>query len=162
MSDLINLIEEYTLPSVLIIIVVVFLAIKEGSEAVAWVKGKLNTYHDKRSKTEDEKEDVNERLATLEKHDNWQYQSLLDMAKNLQSINSTLVSMQKRQDAVTVATSRSTLYRLHADFMKKGYVTKEDLKTFTELGNLYEQAGGDDIYHDKLYPEVFKLEIRNY
>lgn len=160
MSELIGLIEKYTLPSVLIIILVVFMAIKEGSEAVTWVRGKLNAYHDKRSKTEDEKEDVNERLATLEKHDNWQYNALLDMAKSLQNINTTLVDMQKRQDAVTVATSRSTLYRLHADFMNKGYVTKEDLKTFTELGKLYALAGGNDIVHLKLEPEVFALPIR--
>lgn len=162
MNNLIKLIEEYTLPSVLVILIVVFLAIKEICNAVAWIREKLNAYHDKRNQSEDEKEDVEGRLKTLEKHDNWQYNALLDMAKSLQNINTTLVSMQKRQDAVTVATSRSTLYRLHADFMKKGYVTKEDLKTFTELGNLYEAAGGDDIYHDKLYPEVFKLEIRNY
>lgn len=162
MNNIIKLIEEYTLPSVLVILIVVFLAVKEICSAVEWVKGKLNTYHNNRNQSEEAKEDIEGRLKTLEKHDNWQYQALLDMAKNLQSINNTLVSMQKRQDAVTVATSRSTLYRLHADFMKKSYVTKEDLKTFTELGNLYEAAGGDDIYHDKLYPEVFKLEIRNY
>lgn len=160
MNNLIKLIEEYTLPSVLVILIVVFLAIKEICGAVAWVKEKLNTYHSKRNKTEDEKEDVHERLATLEKHDNWQYNALLDMAKSLQNINTTLVDMQKRQDAVTVATSRSTLYRLHADFMKKGFVTKEDLKTFTELGKLYALAGGNDIVHLKLEPEVFALPIR--
>ena len=160
MSNLISLIEEYTLPSVLVILIVSFLAVKEICSAVAWVKEKLNAYHDKRNQSEDEKEDMNERLTKLEKHDNWQYNALLDMTKSLQTINTTLIDMQKRQDAVTVATSRSTLYRLHADFMNKGYVTKEDLKTFTELGKLYALAGGNDIVHLKLEPEVFALPIR--
>ena len=35
------------------------------------------------------------------------------------------------------------------------------LKTFTELGSIYESAGGDDIYHDKLKPEVLSLPIKD-
>ena len=160
MDNLIKLIEEYTFPSVLVILIVSFLAIKEVYGAVAWIKERLHNYHKRKSQSEEEKEDVNERLVKLEKHDNWQYNALMEMTRSLQNINTALVDMQKRQDAVTVATSRSTLYRLHADFMNKGYVTKEDLKTFTELGKLYALAGGNDIVHLKLEPEVFALPIR--
>ena len=28
-----------------------------------------------------------------------------------------------------------------------------------EMGKLYEAAGGDDIYHEKLLPEIEELEI---
>lgn len=34
------------------------------------------------------------------------------------------------------------------------------LKTFLEMGKLYEDAGGNDIYHSKLLPEITALEIK--
>ena len=60
----------------------------------------------------------------------------------------------------TQATFRSSLYRMHSDFTSRGFITKEGLRTFLECGVAYENAGGDDIYHDKLKPEIMKLPIR--
>ncbi len=66
----------------------------------------------------------------------------------------------RKDDKKTIATLRTTLWQLHKGFMDQGYVTPDGLKTFKELGKVYEEAGGDDIYHDKLEPEVLSLEIR--
>lgn len=66
----------------------------------------------------------------------------------------------RKDDKKTIATLRTTLWQLHKGFMEQGFVTPDGLKTFTELGKVYEEAGGDDIYHDKLVPEVMSLEIR--
>lgn len=60
----------------------------------------------------------------------------------------------------TQATFRSSLYRMHSDFTSRGFITKEGLKTFLECGAAYENADGDDIYHDKLKPEIMRLPIR--
>ena len=60
----------------------------------------------------------------------------------------------------TRATFRSSLYRMHSDFTSRGFITKEGLKTFLECGAAYELADGDDIYHDKLKPEIMKLPIK--
>ena len=54
---------------------------------------------------------------------------------------------------------RNQLYDLHSKFVERGYVDKSGLKTFLELGKIYEDAGGDDIYHDKLKPEIMNLPI---
>ena len=59
----------------------------------------------------------------------------------------------------TVATLRTSLWRLHKEFVEQGYVTPDGLKTFTEMGSVYTRAGGDDIFHDKLEPEVLALDI---
>lgn len=61
----------------------------------------------------------------------------------------------------TQATFRSSLYRMHSDFTSQGFITREGLKTFLECGKAYEEAGGDDIYHDKLKPEIMKLDIKD-
>ena len=56
---------------------------------------------------------------------------------------------------------RSQLYDLHSKFVEHGYIDKSGLKTFTELGSIYEFAGGNDIYHDKFKPEVLSLPIKD-
>ena len=63
------------------------------------------------------------------------------------------------QNDRTVASFRSSLWRMHKDFINQGHVTPDGLKTFIEMGKLYEQSGGNDIYHSKLLPEVEALEI---
>lgn len=60
-----------------------------------------------------------------------------------------------------VASMRSTLWRIHKETIEQGYITRSGLKTFVECGNLYTAAGGDDIYHDKLHPEILKLPVRD-
>lgn len=60
----------------------------------------------------------------------------------------------------TIVTLRASLWRLHGEFVKQGFVTPDSLKTFMEMGKFYEAAGGNDIFHEKLKPEVEALEIR--
>lgn len=80
-----------------------------------------------------------------------------------QNINNVLSLLKEHIEADnkrTRATFRSSLYRMHSDFTSQGFITREGLKTFLECGKAYEEAGGDDIYHDKLKPEVMDLEIK--
>ncbi len=60
----------------------------------------------------------------------------------------------------TVAAFRTSLWKLHNEFVTQGFITPDGLKTFTEMGKIYVEAGGDDIFHDKLEPEVLALEIK--
>lgn len=79
------------------------------------------------------------------------------------SINKLTTLMEqhiKIDDDRTVVTLRSTLWRIHKECMSQGYITREGLRTFMECGRVYEEAGGDDIYHEKLEPEILKLEVR--
>lgn len=80
---------------------------------------------------------------------------------NLKHITEMMQKHMESDDKRTVATFRSTLYRMHSDFTARGYVTREGLKTFVECGNEYEDAGGDDVYHDKLKPEVMALPVKD-
>lgn len=162
MPNLIHLLENYTFPTLFILIIFLFLAVKEVCGAVTWVKDKLNSYHKKRSQSEDEKESVEDRLTKLEKHDNWQYNALLEMTKSLQNINNTLVDMQKKQEEATVATARSALYRLSQEILAKGYMSQIEYDCFKELYDVYIENHGNHSMKDKIAPEVFKLEIRNY
>lgn len=83
-----------------------------------------------------------------------------EIQKDVRAITDMLQDYIKKDNKRTIATLRTTLWQLHKSFMDQGYVTPDGLKTFAELGKVYEDAGGNDIYHDKLVPEVLSLEIR--
>lgn len=110
---------------------------------------------------ESDKETLDKKIATLEKHDNWQYKEITKISQGIDDIKNSLIKKEIKDKAKTVATLRSQLYDLHSKFVEQEYVDKSGLKTFTELGSIYEAAGGDDIYHDKLKPEVLSLPIKD-
>lgn len=82
-----------------------------------------------------------------------------ELKENLLSLKEMLQDYMKIDNETTIAQFRSSLWRLHKDFTTQGFITPDGLKTFMEMGKVYERAGGDDIYHEKLLPEVEALEI---
>lgn len=134
----------------------VLFAAKEVIEIFSYFKKKWRI----KTGIEQDKETLENRIKTLEKHDNWQYQEIQKISKGIDDIKDNLVKKELKDKAKTVATLRGQLYGLHEKFVTKEYIDKSGLKTFIELGKIYEAAGGDDIYHDKLYPEVMALPIK--
>ena len=120
----------------------------------------LNKYYRKRKGLEDKN---NSFENTLNRHQSdietlKQYET--ESHNDIKEIKTLLESHIQRDNERTISSFRSTLYRLHMEFTKQKYVTPEGLKTFKEIGKVYVEAGGDDIYHDKLEPEVLKLPIK--
>lgn len=81
------------------------------------------------------------------------------LKEDIYSLKQLLQQFMGDQNKSTIAILRSSLWRLHKDFVSQGFVTPDGLKTFMEMGKTYESAGGDDIYHEKLLPEVEELDI---
>ena len=130
-------------------------AVKEFLEIISYFKKKF------RLKTgfDEDKETMEERIATLERHDKWQYNEISKISQGIDDIKKQLEERDKKDNAKTIATLRNQLYGLHEKFIEHGSIDRSGLKTFLELGKIYENAGGDDVYHDKLKPEVMKLPI---
>ena len=82
------------------------------------------------------------------------------LEEKLDELTARMQEHNKIDDERTVASFRSKIYRLHGEFMTKGYVTKSGLKTFAECVGIYTLAGGNDIVHDKLEKEVLELPIK--
>lgn len=142
--------------SVIFIILVFVIALKEIVTAISFLCEKIGI----KTKRTTDKERINQRLLNLETHDIEQTQKLNEMCDNIKDIKYEIIKSEKERKGDAVATYRSTLYQMHEDFMKKGYITESGLKTFVECGKRYELAGGDDIYHDKLYPEIMSLPVK--
>ena len=124
---------------------------------------------------ENKYEALNKRFddTLCEEHKNqevWHQQSIdirTELKNDQDSIKNDVKTLIEKFDAYvqtdnkrTIATLRTSLWRMHRDFMDQGYITPDGLKTFKEMGTVYEDAGGNDIYHEKLKPEVLSLEIR--
>ena len=78
---------------------------------------------------------------------------------DIKSVKELLQQFMCSQNETTVAMLRSSLWKMHKEFVTQGFTTPDGLKTFMEMGKVYEAAGGDDIYHEKLLPEVESLMI---
>ena len=154
MNDLENLAQINYMLVILGFFAILF-AIKEIIEIFSYFKKKFRI----KTGADEDKETLEERIATLEKHDRWQYNEISKISKGIDDIKEQLKERDIKDKAKTVATLRNQLYDLHNKFMERGYVDKSGLKTFLELGKIYEDAGGDDIYHDKLKPEIMNLPI---
>ncbi len=81
------------------------------------------------------------------------------LKEDISSLRELIQQFMDSQNKSTVAMLRSSLWRLHKEFVAQDFVTPDGLKTFMEMGKTYESAGGDDIYHEKLLPEVENLDI---
>ena len=138
-------------------IFILLFAIKEFIELFSYFKKRFRI----KTGVDTEKETIEGRISKLETHDKWQYNEISKISKGIDEIKSSLAQKEIKDKAKTVATLRSQLYDLHSKFVKQGYIDKSGLKTFTELGSIYESAGGNDIYHDKLKPEVLSLPIKD-
>lgn len=134
----------------------ILFAAKEILEIFGYFKKKFRL----KTGIDEDRETVETRIKTLEKHDNWQYQEIQKISRGIDDIKDNLIKKEIKDKEKTVATLRGQLYGLHEKFVTKGYIDKSGLKTFIELGKIYEAAGGDDIYHDKLYPEIMALPIK--
>ena len=134
----------------------ILFAAKEILEIFGYFKKKFRL----KTGIDEDRETVETRIKTLEKHDNWQYQEIQKISRGIDDIKDNLIKKEIKDKEKTVATLRGQLYGLHEKFVTKGYIDKSGLKTFIELGKIYETAGGDDIYHDKLYPEIMALPIK--
>lgn len=84
----------------------------------------------------------------------------LEMKSNMIDFKKILKEYIENDTESKIAILRKDLWRMHRDFTTQGYITPDGLKTFNELGNVYISYGGNDIFHNKLKPEIEKLEIR--
>ena len=156
MDNIENLIRIDYLTVFLWIFAILF-AMKEIIELILYFKKRFRI----KTGIDTEKETIEGRISKLETHDKWQYNEISKISKGIDEIKSSLAQKEIKDNAKTVATLRTQLYDLHNKFVERGYIDKSGLKTFTELGSIYESAGGDDIYHDKLKPEVLALPIHD-
>lgn len=177
MISTLNEINSQGIFTIILCVVLVLLLIVEGTKL--W-KGTLESL-DLKSGKELRENALNERIDTLESElenvkttflnnqktyhgqsieiRNHLQENQENLSKQITELSTVINDFATTSKECTVASFRSSLWRMHRDFVSQGYITPDGLKTFLEMGNLYERCGGDDIYHEKLLPEIKALEV---
>ena len=101
-----------------------------------------------------ENEEKEEMLNSHEK-------KISELSNDVKEIKELVKESIKQNDEFAVAICRNTLWQIHQESMKQQYITREGLRTFIEIKEVYEARGGDDILHDKLEPEVMSLIVKD-
>lgn len=151
-------IDWKTMITGLVIVISALIIIKELNDKFVKLFG-IETPNMKRERERKEEiAEINARLEEIQKRQEAQDQKSINAESRLDGKVDEISSLL---NSLTVASMRSTLWRIHSESTDKGFITPEGLKTFTECGKLYESAGGDDIYHEKLHPDVMSLPIQS-
>lgn len=151
-------IDWKTMITSLVIVISALIIIKKFNDEFVKLFG-IETPNMKRERERKEEiAEINARLEEIQKRQEAQDQKSINAESRLDGKVDEISSLL---NSLTVASMRSTLWRIHSESTDKGFITPEGLKTFTECGKLYESAGGDDIYHEKLHPDVMSLPIQS-
>lgn len=126
------------------------------SEASNELHAKQEIYHNQSIAI---REELKANQETLQSGQDSLREDVSSLKNDVKELRHILQEYIRKDNEKTVATLRTSLWRMHKMFTEQGYVTPDGLKTFIEEGKVYEKAGGDDIYHDKLLPEVLALDI---
>lgn len=78
------------------------------------------------------------------------------LSTQLTDLTTLMQNFITNQDECTVASFRSSLWRMHRDFMAQGYITPDGLKTFLEMGKLYERPA-EMIFIMRNYFQILNL-----
>lgn len=109
---------------------------------------------------DEDKQTVENRLKTLEKHDAWQYQEIQKISKGIDDIKNRLDANEKETNQRIIVQYGAELYNLHSKFMAQKYVTRAGLETFQLLADTYIACGGNHSIKGKVIPEVMSLPIK--
>lgn len=110
---------------------------------------------------EEDKKTIEDRIATLEKHDNWQYKEITKISQGIDDIKFHMDTNEKETNQRIIVQYGTELYNLHSKFMEQKYVTRTGLETFDLLAETYLKCGGNHSIKGKIIPEVMALPIRD-
>ena len=135
----------------------ILFAAKEILEIFGYFKKKFRI----KTGNEEDKETVENRIKTLEKHDNWQYQEIQKISRGIDDIKKSLDINEKETNQRIIVQYGAELYNLHSKFMAQKYITRAGLETFQLLADTYIACGGNHSIKGKIIPEVMALEIKD-
>mgnify|MGYP000913717288 FL=1 len=111
----------------------ILFATKEILEIFGYFKKKFRI----KTGNEEDRETVENRIKTLEKHDNWQYQEIQKISKGIDDIKKSLDINEKETNQRIIVQYGAELYNLHSKFMAQKYITRAGLETFQLLADTY-------------------------
>lgn len=132
-----------------------------GIDKIIFLFGKIKKTLRIKFGFEEDKETIEDRITTLEKHDNWQYKEISKISQGIDDIKKRMDLNEEETRQRIVVQFGAEIYNLHNKFMSQGYVTRAGLETFNLLADIYLKANGNHSIKGKIIPEVMELEIKD-
>lgn len=172
MTDQLEVISKYSLIEIIGLIVAITVVISIISQFFKKVYGDLEEWRKRKNHVEDEKEEIEKRVAKLEESDKHFEDALDTISAGVQQIASTVdmlsTDLNKKLDHIeeegnrrAVISNRSLLYNLHKSFMEKGELTLAEREMVDAIASSYIEAGGNSIFKSKIIPELEALPIKD-
>lgn len=157
MSQFLELFGEYTVAQLVLVICAVVFLYKTYE--------KVNEYfHAKWKKDEEFKEKLEKyfsKVDTLETTDKRHDEEFNEVKSSLADIKKQLEEDRERERKNTIASVRSTLYRLYYEAVQRGWTNQASVETMAELSKIYLEAGGNSVFKHKLIGEYFDLPMKD-
>ena len=145
----------FSILSLIISIILVFVVIKAVYEAIKWIIDRLNGYHEARKI----KQKQEERIETLENHDKQQSEEILKIEDEITKIIALLENIKETQSSTIRETNKGVIFRIYHDVIRQGSISQTELDRFMEAVEIYKKEGGDGVVDEKICPEVLKFPI---
>lgn len=157
MSQTIELFGQYTIAQLITLICVIVFLYKTYE--------KISDYFHRKWKKDEEFNDkltnYFSKVDTLEKTDKAHEENFKHINDALADIQNQLAEDRERERRNTVASIRSTLYRLYYEAVQKGFTTQASVETMAELSKIYLEAGGNSVFKHKLINEYFDFPMKD-
>lgn len=159
MGQLIDLVSNYEISVVIVIVLLFVLALKGILETVDWYKNRMNGWRHEINKKEDQITELNERMTSVENRVTKLEENDEVQHKQLEDIIDKLTEMYEDNKKETVASFRNALYRIWRDIKSRNpiYVTDIEYETFSEMADIYLSRNGNHIMANVIIPEVKEL-----
>lgn len=143
--------------SVILAVFLLLFAIKEAIDLISYFKkqGRIKTG------SEQDKENVENRLITLEKHDKWQYKEISKMSKGIENIESELLDNnleRKRRYILDFCSSLSNGQKQNKEAFNNVFKT---YKKYEELLSVHNMENGQAEESMKFISEKYQEFLRN-
>lgn len=141
----------------------ILFACKEIIEIITYFKNKFRV----KTGAEEDKENIEERIAILEKHDNWQYKEIEKISKGIDEISKSLLQKEIQDirwellDFCSALTNGRQYNREAFEHIFRTYENYEKILSEHNMTNGYVEESMDvvkEIYHNKLVNGGFKTE----
>lgn len=142
--------------SFIILFFAILFGIKEIIEIFNYFKKKFRL----KTGIDEDRETLENRIKTLENHDEWQYKEISKISRGIDDIKDRLDLSEKENNHRIIVQYGAELYNLHDKFMSQGYVTKAGIETFQLMSDTYLDCGGNHLIRGKIIPEVLALPIK--
>ena len=157
-----NAIENLTQINYLLVVLgffAILFAIKEIIEIISYFKKKFRI----KTGSEEDKENLEERISTLEEHDKWQYSEISKISGVVEHIKDEVTLMRKQRDEDKLAEYKDKVGQSYRCYKERKYSEEEPVPYWNHMEKealeglikQYESHGGKNSFvHSIVEPEM--------